>query len=167
MTISADHIVGEKETIRIKRFMDFVEEELQFHKMMEALDCEDDWILPVRFPGIDVEGRKLKSIGDSLFGRSSLSSSQHFRIEIQALELKVPDSLLEQPLSKADFRRRVPGADAENPAYLLRLFAASPKYVGSKHLDGVSESEGLNDGNQMFVGPIVHDRRKFVNVGSA
>jgi hypothetical protein len=95
MAISADHIVGEKESIHVKRGVDLFEKKFQFHKVVEALDGQDDSILPGRFPGIDVERRKLKLAGKSLFCCGAPASIQDFRIQIQALELKISNILLE------------------------------------------------------------------------
>jgi hypothetical protein len=167
MTISADHIVGEKEAIGMKCTVDLVKKKFQFHKMVETLNGQDDLILPDRFPGIDVERRKLKLSGESLLCCGAPAAIQNFRIQIQALELKVLNILLEQPLSNIDLCSGVSGPDAENSAYLFGPLKANPVDIGSKHLDGVSKSESLDDRNQMFVGPVVRYGREFVNVGSA
>jgi hypothetical protein len=62
---------------------------------MEALDGQDDLILPGRLPGIDIESRKFELTGKSFFCRSRSASIQDFRIQIQAFEVKVFDILLE------------------------------------------------------------------------
>ena len=81
--------------------------------------------------------------------------------------MKISNILLEQPLRNVDFCRGVSRADAEDPAYLFGSLTANPGDIFSKHLDGASESEGLNDWNQMPVGPVVQNGRKFVDVGSS
>jgi hypothetical protein len=144
--------------------MDLVEEKLQFHEVVEALDCQDDLILPNWLPGIDIERLKLKMIGESMACSRSSPSIQNFRIQFQALEMKITSVLFRQPLSDVDFRRGVSGTDAENPAYLFGPLTAYPGDVGSKHLDGVSEPEGLNLGYHVFVEPIGQYSRKFVDI---
>jgi len=167
MTISPDHIVSEKETIRMKRIVNLIEKKLQFHKVVKTLDGQDDVILQARFPGIDVERREFKSIGKFLFCRSAPASIQNFRIQVQTLELKIPNIPLEQPLSNVDLCRRVSGPDAENSACLFGPLSANAGDISPKHLNRVSKPKSLNDGDEMFIGPIVHDGRKFVDVSCA
>src|SRR5688572_15981497 len=141
MAIAADHVIRHEVTIAAKRAVDFLKQELEFDKMMKALDGEDDVILVGRLPGVHVEGSETKMRLQAFrFGRSP-SAFQHLRIDFDTLDAEILYSDLLEPLGDINFGLTITGANTQNPAGLLRRRLTNSLDVSSEQLDRIGKSK--------------------------
>lgn len=92
------------------------------------------------------------------------SPSEHFSIDVAALELKITNVVFDEPLCGVDFRGRIAGRDAQNSAALVGGLRADAGNVEPEHLKGVRETQGFQHGNEVLLGPIVGYWREVVDL---
>ena len=102
MPVPADHIVGHKKPIRMQRSVNPAEERLEFENVMERLDRENYPVVMRGLPAVDVESLESEVLGNPFCLGGGLRPLQHFRIDIETLERKVPNAYFAQPFRDVD-----------------------------------------------------------------